>query len=406
MAFSKNDASSITYPRAARATSGRAPKKPPRQRSIGRKPRDIPTYTPPPPPKPPPGPRTPAAPPAPTGPSPAERAAAAARAAARAAAAKARRQANKAATNSARRDIRQYSSQLDDVQRQINVNSRQMQALKGLVQGDFAKARDSLLSDVSANLKTKMGQIARTYDTSLESFQGALSDNDATEADSSFSNMTNLVRERGDAVAQALSQGAGESDVLRSQLGALRNFSANQSEINRSYYDTRSSVESGLTDLANATRTSRINEELQANADRGAIYDDYYGSMEDTYTQLANIDAQQYQLRGERGTLRSRIGAERSLIDFVGRGNDAADFTSPKIANQRTKGYSSKFAGKASDFAGRVWDDPGVSRATRDWEGWEAQTTSLGSSRARDQGVAAAPRIQRRPEGATLRRWE
>jgi hypothetical protein len=362
----------------------------------------VPTYTPPAPPSGTGG----GGGSTPSGPSPAERAAAAARSAAAAAANKARQQANKAATNASRRDIRQFSSQLDDTQRQINVNRRQMRALKGLVQGDLKGARDTLLQGVSRSLQTKMGQIKQTYKSSLGDFQEALSSNDASESDSSFSNLINMTRERGDAVAQALSQGAGESDVLRSQLGALRNFSANQSEINRSYYDTRSSVESGLTDLANATRTSRINEELQANADRGAIFDDYYGSMADTFSQLANIDSQQYLLRGERGTLQSRIGAERSLIDWVAGGRDAADFVSPDIERQRTKEYTSDYARRAADFTGRVWDDPGVSQGTRDWKGWEAQATSLGSSRRpENQGVAAAPSIRKRPEGATLRTW-
>ena len=88
-------------------------------------------------------------------------------------------------------------------------------------------------------------------------------------------------------------QGAGESDVLQAQMMSLRNWQFNQTEANRSYYDTLRSLNSSLTDLNVDTKTALANNELQANADREAIWTNYHDRRSEAFTQLGNIRGQQ-----------------------------------------------------------------------------------------------------------------
>ena len=194
---------------------------------------------------------------------------------------------------------------------------------------------------------------------------GAKEDNEKAEADSSFQNLANRARERGDIIAQALSQGAGESDTLRTQLMALRNWSANQSEINRSYHDTLRSANNTLTDLNADTRTARMNLQNQANADMRQIWNDYYNQVTDTWTQIGNLE-----------------------------GSNTND--------SFKKRYSNAFD-EAAKAAGAGWKDPGISKSVTDWKG--ADVTEQKLNNTNQAFIGRSRGAMRRPEGASLRKW-
>src|SRR5690606_21086506 len=115
--------------------------------------------------------------------------------------------------------------------------------------GSHDSVRNSVLAGIEQSLMSKIDAINETFAAAMGDFNTDLRENEKSEADATFANLTNRARERGDLITQALSQGAGESDVLRTQQQALRNWSANQADVNRSFFDTRNSVNAAISDL-------------------------------------------------------------------------------------------------------------------------------------------------------------
>lgn len=352
--------------------------------------------------------------PRPTGPSPAEVARREAAAAARAAELRAQRAANNAARSSANSDIDRFNAQIAALTAKRNTNAASLEALKRLVgkgKGSHASVRDAQLAALDQALKTKLGQIRTTFEESIGDFRTNLRDNEASEADASFDNLSNRARETQDVVSQALSQGAGESDVLRSQLQALRNWSSNQSDINRSFFDTRASVNAGITDLNMATQTGMKNEEMSTNAARGQRWDDFYDATGQTFSDMANLDQQNYLLDSEIAANRRQRSGSQALVSWLDSGKNAEDYkasTAKSESSWAPKAYTSDYARKAAEAAGSVWKDPGISKATQEWEGAAQSEGSLNNSQlwnAQANTAVDGTRRRKRPEGATLRRW-
>lgn len=249
--------------------------------------------------------------------------------------------------------------------KQNEATNTQVNALKKMLDSTFGHARDTKLGNIKKVLGQQDAAMLSDFEKRRDQIFGAKEDNEKAEADSSFQNLANRARERGDIIAQALSQGAGESDTLRTQLMALRNWSANQSEINRSYYDTLRSANNTLTDLNADTRTARMNLQNQANADMRQIWNDYYNQVTDTWTQIGNLE-----------------------------GSNTND--------SFKKRYSNAFD-EAAKAAGAGWKDPGISKSVTDWKGADVTEQKLNNT---DKAFISRPTgAMRRPEGASLRKW-
>lgn len=343
---------------------------------------------------------------APAGPTAAEIAAREA-AAARAAAYKA---ANNSARLSANSDLERLNSQITANLARKATNDANLTALRDLVGGGHAKVRDNALAALDAALTAKLSQIKETFTTSFGDFQENQRDNEAAVNDDSFANLVNRAREKQDVVQQALSQGAGESDVLKTQLQALRNWASNQSDVNRSYFDTRASINAGITDLNNQTKTGMMNEEMSTNAARASRWDDFYESMGSAYSDMANLDQQNYLLQAEIDATERAKGTTTGLLAWLDAGKNAEDYEAPKLTNTgalKPPTYTSDYAKKAAEMASSYWVDPGVSDETKGWQG--GAQSQFGLNNTQVQGAQlnerqGAPR-RKRPEGATLRRW-
>lgn len=355
-------------------------------------------------------PKPPPAPPKPSGPSQAElirQAEARAEKARKEAEEKARKAANRQARTTATQDIERLNAQISGNIARRRTNEAGVAALRELTGGGHARVRDAALAQLDQALDEKLSQLRATYEASLEDFQQNLRDNEASEHDSSFANLANRARERQDLVGQALSVGAGESDVLRTQLQAIRNWASNQADVNRSFFDTQSSIVAGITDLGESTRTGMVNEELSTNAARSQRWSDFYESQAQTYTELANLDQQNYLLEQENKALERQKGTHTGLLSWLDEGKNAEDYEPPKLkttAANKPGSYTSEYAKLAAKAAGSTWTDPGLSKETKNFQGWEAQTGGLNSSAA--LAAQSYPGSRRRtPEGATLRRW-
>lgn len=330
-----------------------------------------------------------------------------------AAEAKARKAENEGARSQAQRDVENLNAQITANLHKKATNENALSALGRLVgggKGSHEATRDNALKMLDEALGAKLAQLQKTFDLASADFSVNLRDNEKSESDASFTNIANRAREKQDLVTQALSQGAGESDVLKSQLQALRNWSVNQGDINRSFFDTRTSINAGITDLNTATQQGRMNEELSTNTAKAGRWDDFYESMASSYSDMANLDQSNYLLSGEIAAAEKQRGYAEGVLNWLNEGKSFADYETPRLetmAAAKAAPYESKYADLAAQMTGSTWTNPGVSEKTKNWQGMEQSQTTLTNTHpwnAQDNTEGGTP-TKKRPEGATLRRW-
>lgn len=296
-----------------------------------------------------------------------------------------------------RKETKQARAQVDKLRNQNSSLTAQAQSLmKALGSKGFKKALKTNLANVARIERQQLGLLMEGYTDRLGGLKGNARDNESAAADSSFANLTNRNRERLSAVTEALSQGAGESDLLAAQAMALRNWSSNQGEVNRSFFDGLRSVNSSLTDLNSDTKNARANIEIDANSNRDKLWGNYYSQQSETQTQLGNLWGQ--------------IGANKSDIKGI-LGNKETGAYSGKGAKTAGKGAkaASATAGKsfnqAAATSGKAWKNPGVSAATMNWEGAAPIVGKMNNTALDQENIEGAEKKPKRPEGARLRSW-
>ena len=259
----------------------------------------------------------------------------------------------------------------------------QIKALKySLGQKGFKAALSQRLANIGLVLQQQDAAVMEGYNSRVGDLKGAAADNDKSASDQSFANLSNRGRERANALSEAMLQGAGESDVLRSQMMSLRNWDQNQNEINRSFFDTLRSVNSSLGDLNVDTKTARLNLETQANADRDAATTEYFNQRSQGFTQLGNLRGQQ--------------------AEYYGMANEQVSSKSSRSKQKQATAASDRAFMRAAKQTGKTFKNPGNSRVLREWKGAADIEGSLNNTAS--QSVATATTIKR-PEGAQLRKW-
>ena len=241
----------------------------------------------------------------------------------------------------------------------------QLTALQGLLKGGFAKAREQKLKNTHTLYAAQDKDLVNGYNSRMAGILKNRDDNEKSEVDASFANLSNRARESTDLLAQAASQGAGETDTLKTQLMAIRNWDANQADVNRSYFDTQRSINSSIADLNADSRTARMNLAVDALGDYDQIWTNYYNQRADAYTQMGNVHANPY-----------------------------SDSHDPK---------STAYAGMAKE-ASSAWKNPGVNKSLQNWKGSvQEQERKLNNSAYK--GADTVNNIKR-PEGSTLKKWK
>ena len=256
--------------------------------------------------------------------------------------------------------------------RRQNEMTRNLADLQFKLLGSFASSRDTKLSNLQRALESSDRILRDGYSNTLGSLQGNARDNDNAESDNSFRNVANALRERNDIMAEAANQGAGESDIINAQLMALRNYSNNQSEVNRSFFDTLRSVNNAITSLNTDTVTSRNNLFNQAESDRESAWANYYNQVTDTWTQIGNIENSNSNIDSD-----SSVGYQRAY---------------GQAANEAAAAAASSYQRQAAPAG---WDE---------WEGkGSKEERALNSNNRAAMVNLGGPR--KRPEGANLRKW-
>lgn len=341
--------------------------------------------------------------------------------------------------------------------------------------GEFKDALEKRLKGIDETLKEQTTELLGGFTERWSSLDADQLNNEIAAGDSSNENDTNRVRERRAALSEAAMQGAGESDQLLSQVMSLRNFEANQGEINRSYSDSARSIVASRIDLRADTRNALQNMAVEADADRQQLWDDYWQQSSETQVALGNALGQQaeyYGLAKEQGAksvaradLAPGLGSGRgkgkgrgkgrvsgfgmdegaggfeaenepdTSYQSGGKGRGMLEFrttTSTGGQGQATRGgkkkpgqNGTKSQGgkgnlgidkamdraeresdeafmKSSELMGRAYDPKGVPEWLKSWGPEITEPKQLGSSLLQNARTTIA---QKRPEGATLRKW-
>ena len=237
----------------------------------------------------------------------------------------------------------------------------------------FATQRDIKLANIARAFTDSDARLLENYRTALAGLEGTRANNEKAEADTSFGNVSNAIRERASLLAEAAANGAGESDLLRTQLQALRNYSANQGEVNRSFYDTLQSINNSVTALNNDTANSRTNLYNQREADREAAWANFANQTADAWTQIMNIES-----------------------------------ANTNVDSDTSEAYNRRFADAGSQAAAAVRNSYRRQAIPAGWTDW-AGKGSAEDRRLTSNNKAATVNLGgpvRRPEGATLRRWD
>jgi hypothetical protein len=244
----------------------------------------------------------------------------------------------------------------------------------------FQAALQVNLANVAHDLRQAQ-KLTRTGYRSAADIIGDQSQENVSEASQqTIANLSNAGRERANAISEAMNNGAGETDTLLAQGMSLRNWSANQADVNSAFQTTKASIEGALDDLNTSTRTNLANNVVNANADRKALWQNYYDRRSETLTQLGNVLGQ--------------IASDYATANEYNPGKDYKE-------SQKTYGDRSGNAfERASKVAGQAWDSPGVPKRIMNWEGRKLNDEGLSSQDFGRQGLAL-----QRPEGATLRSW-
>jgi molybdopterin-guanine dinucleotide biosynthesis protein len=258
-----------------------------------------------------------------------------------------------------------------DRTRRENAATRALVDQQVRLSGSFGKQRDTKLSNISKSYAASDSNLLKGYSQALGGLRSTAKDNDRGEADSTFQNVANAVRERQDVLAEIGNNGGGETDMLRGQLAALRNYSNNQNEINRSFFDTLNSINRSITSLNVDTGTSRSNSWNQAEADREAAWANYYNQQSETWTQITNIENSNTNIDS------STSEAYKKLQPDSGK----------KAASYASQSYAKKTNNKLDTWKGKGGAENRKLTSTN-----RAATVNLGGP-------------MKRAEGATLRKW-
>jgi len=236
-------------------------------------------------------------------------------------------------------------------------------SLRRMLSTEFAKSRDVKLGNIMQSYKTADADILDSYGQKAISLGESRSDNEKAAGDMTWQTLMNRVREAGDILSQTALQGAGESDTLKSSEMANRNWEANQGDVNRSYFDTNTSISGSIRDLNSSTKTARINAVEQANSDREQTWANFQNQKTDAWTQIGNVNANPFS---------NQYGKQPKAYDY------------------------------AATSTGQAWKSPGVPDNIKDWKG-TIQPTAGRLNAGTVEGFSTDLAVKK-PQGSTSRR--
>lgn len=192
--------------------------------------------------------------------------------------------------------------------------------------------------------------------------------------------LTNLGRERAEAMQQVTLQGASGTDMLRAMGASLRNWQANQREVTGNYVDAMDALNSSEAEMVNMVRSQRQSAWRQREEQRSTLYNRYYDQLSQTYTDYGN-----------------KLG---EAANMWGEAVESWSTDARKKAEKKAKTDSEKAFEQAAKMTGKSYTELPVSSGIKNWKGRGEFDTVVNPQQF------ARPELQlREGEGATLRRW-
>lgn len=259
---------------------------------------------------------------------------------------------------------------------------KQAAAIRQALDVDFASARDNNLGDISKTLTEQLAALTAGHAGRAAQFVQSGQDAEKATGDTAERGLSNAVRERADTLSNILEQGAGETDAMKAMLMSARNWSSNAAENNRAYFDSMRSINTGIVDLNLDTKSALAGAATSAEAERDRIWQEYYNSRSQAFTQLGNVKGQEadmYAQAKEMG-VKPKKGAEKDSEAAMKAAYAAASGESGKSYTQQAlPEWISGFTGQEQLQA-------------------RQSNTELAAAVTMDKAAKA--------EGATLRKWD
>ena len=221
---------------------------------------------------------------------------------------------NSASSLQKRAEKKQAERELKTGERYLTQASNLNPQARALIEAldELKKRRRGDIRDIIDTRDSQIEQLMASAEALGQGYAQSGVDNEMAAAGSLEGGYANMVRERQDALTQLLTQGAGESDMMKTMLIAARNQQANAAEANRSFYDTLTSINAGITNLNEDTQTKLAGAWITAEGEKEQIWRDYMDSRNDAMVQLGQIrtaQADAYANAKEYGAKIPRLGA-------------------------------------------------------------------------------------------------
>jgi hypothetical protein len=221
---------------------------------------------------------------------------------------------NSASSLQKRAEKKQAERELKTGERYLTQASNLNPQARALIEAldELKKRRRGDIRDIIDTRDSQIEQLMASAEALGQGYAQSGVDNEMAAAGSLEGGYANMVRERQDALTQLLTQGAGESDMMKTMLMAARNQQANAAEANRSFYDTLTSINAGITNLNEDTQSKLAGAWITAEGEREQIWRDYMDSRNDAMVQLGQIrtaQADAYANAKEYGATIPRLGA-------------------------------------------------------------------------------------------------
>lgn len=261
--------------------------------------------------------------------------------------------------------------------------AEQAEALRiALSKNGYRKRLSQQLANVTLQFKEQDALILEGYARGRKELKRQAGTNEDALATGTSQALGNAGRERAEALAQVVSQGAGLSDSLRAQAASLRNWEFNQSEVQAGYIDTLNSLNSAESEMVNMVKAQRQGAWRQREEQRAALWTNYYDQRSRTLTDIGN-----------------QLGEAAS---YWGMANEAQESDFRAAQEKRLQRQSNKAFRKAARQTGRSYAEKATPGRLTSWSGQGEFESDLDNRR-----FGATPEFETgEAEGATLRRWE
>lgn len=206
-----------------------------------------------------------------------------------------------AAANAAAEAAKAKKAGKDQTKKQNTETQKVIDQILNSLKG-YETGRDTQLKNADTALQELLQGILSSYTQAVSDYKETGTANEQDQAAKSAANVTNRARERVSLLQQAASQGAGETDQLRSQIQAFLNSDANQQEVDRAFFDTQRQINSQIAGAGAQAESQRRtgwqqNQEAVANA-----WNEYWKNYSDAWTNAQRTGASNTNIKSDYST--------------------------------------------------------------------------------------------------------